>query len=119
MNRQLQRINEARKYRKAILKRYGENVDILDNISSWQIDVSHIVDIFGNRKYKVLWSGENLRDAVYPRSEIRWTFLHETLHWIDDQAASHHRFGRLPSDHFEFEARLADLSKRLGCKSLP
>lgn len=48
--------------------------------------------------------------------EIRQTFLHETLHWIDDQASSHYRVGQTPSDHFEFEARLADLKKRLDAK---
>jgi hypothetical protein len=51
-------------------------------------------------------------------SETLSTFLHETLHWVDDQAGSHPRFGKIPSDHFCFEPRLADLRKRLGMKSI-
>jgi len=49
-------------------------------------------------------------------AETLATFIHETLHWIDDQAGSHPRFGKIPSDHFRFEERLLDLRKRLGIK---
>lgn len=50
--------------------------------------------------------------------EIKHTFLHEVLHWIDDQADGTRRFGRLPSDHFAYDARLKDLAKRLNAKFL-
>ena len=49
-------------------------------------------------------------------TEIMDTFLHEVLHWIDDQSRSHHKFGTLPADHFQFEQRLSDLKLRLGVK---
>lgn len=72
--------------------------------------------IYQRHALKGLW-----RIALRPErtiSEIRSTFLHEVLHWIDDQSESHPRFGKLPGDHYQFEERLADLSIRLGVNTL-
>ena len=47
-------------------------------------------------------------------AEIMDTFLHEVLHWIDDQSRACWKFGKLPHGHFQFEERLFDLKQRLG-----
>lgn len=68
-----------------------------------------------------LWQGWRIRLLRNrPLPEIRATFLHEVLHWIDDQAylgvGGNGGFGKLPSDHYQFEPRLSDLRKRLQVK---
>jgi hypothetical protein len=64
MNKQLARTNEFRMYRKAIMRLYGEDVEIVDGRSSWQIDKVISRDIYGYAKRKILWQGERLKDSL-------------------------------------------------------
>lgn len=60
MNSRLQRVNEFRHYQKKLQARYGNNIEICDNISSWTIYIS------GTRTQpsKTLWTGKNLKEAL-------------------------------------------------------
>lgn len=63
MNRQLQRTNEWRHYKKRIENRYG-NVEITDNGNSWSIDIVTYSIGSPYPKYQHLWHGARLSDAL-------------------------------------------------------
>ncbi len=65
MNTKLQRVNEFRHYQKRIQNKYGQNIEICDNMNSWSIlkpIKSNIMQRYP--EFTTLWTGEHLADSL-------------------------------------------------------
>ncbi len=65
MNIKLARTNEFRHYQKKLMNRYGDNIEICDNMTSWSILKPVKANMMQRYpEFTTLWTGEKLADAL-------------------------------------------------------